>query len=87
MNAVDNVNESELVYGMVILTTAWTECKTSCERQYCEMQGKVTHIYFSEGLDYPSRLTGERGGEKKNKADGFLLTLSSDFARIEKQLL
>lgn len=48
------------------------------------MQGKVTHVYLSEGSEYPSRQTGERREEKKNKADGFVLTLSSDFAGIKE---
>lgn len=31
MTAIVNDNESELIYGMVILITAWTEFKTLCE--------------------------------------------------------
>lgn len=30
-NAMDDKNESELIYEMTLLITAWTECKISCE--------------------------------------------------------
>lgn len=44
VTAMDNDNESKLIYGRVILITAGTECKTSHEQQYFEVQGNVTYL-------------------------------------------
>lgn len=71
-----NDNESKLIYGMILIT-AWTECKNSCEWQYFEVQGKVTYIYSTESSEYPTKQMRERK-EKKNayiKVDGYNLAM------------
>lgn len=83
VNAVDNDNESELICGRVVFITAWTECKTSCEWQTTLWNARKSHSHLLQWRIGISQQANWRK-EEKNKADGFVLIFSSDFAGIKE---